>query len=319
MKLEKMMKKIGSFLGIALCLTVSGFYVYRAQVKRTVIRNEVVDGIVGFVNRYYTDFIPYEVRNHHVVIDRTEYVRNIATMYDIMQLQSHFYAGAAAANGVSASVLQKIQEDADYYLEIYKKNPVTMRQASAFLALLLRSISEKKYEWDIAQITDALYQQVDDLEPQFELGEVLMALSMVDPRPEILNAQIDKIIRDIEQNEPNIEHIFQYNWISKFIIAYKNDASMALFRVLYQKVMDVIPLLTYQEETNYLAVTYECLASLALYDRSIDVGVYVDKVTAALMKRYNREYGLFEFKNGDMRFDIAGHVINGFICFDHNE
>ena len=179
-----------------------------------------------------------------------------------------------------------------------------MRQASAFLVLLLRSISEEKYERDIAQITDALYQQVDDLEPQFELGEVLMALSMVNPKPEILNTQIDKIIQSIEKNEPKLEDIFQYNWISKFILAYKNDESRKLFRVLYEKVMNVLPLLTYQEETNYLAVTYECLASLHSYDR-IDWGwTFIDNLTAALMKRYNREYGLFGFKNGDMRFDI---------------
>ena len=88
------MKKLGLFFGIALCLALSGFYVYQAQAKRTLTRDEVVDGIVGFVNRYYTDFIPYEVKKNHVVIDKTEYVRNIATMYDILQVQSHFYAGA---------------------------------------------------------------------------------------------------------------------------------------------------------------------------------------------------------------------------------
>lgn len=313
--MENGMKKAGLLLGIALCVAVSSLYVYEMQAQRAVSMHGIVDGIVAFVNRYYTDFIPYEVRKNRVVIDKTEYVRNIATMYDMLQLQSHFYA-AASARGIHPSVLQKIQENADYYVEIYKRNPSDMRQASAFLALLLQNISKTKYEADIAQITQALYQQVDDLEPQFELGEVLMALSIVDPKPEVLNAQIDKIINDIVMNEPKLEHIFQYNWLSKFIAVYKNDVSRRLFRVLYEKVMDVLPLLTYQEETNYLAVTYECLASLALYDNSIEIGNVIDSLTAALMKRYNREYGLFAFKNGDMRFDITGHVINSFICLD---
>lgn len=312
----EIMKKLGLFLSSALCLAGSGFYVYKAQAKQTLTRNVIVNGIVGFINHSYADFIPYEIKKNQVLIEKTEYVRNIATMYDIMQLQSHFYSGATSASGINISTLHKVQENADYYLEVYKKNPSAMRQASAFLILLLKIISEVKYEHDIAQITDSLYQQIDDLEPQFELGEALMALSIVSPKLEILNAQVDKIIKDIEKNAPRLEDIFQYNWIAKFIAAYKNDYSRKLFIVLYEKVMNVLPLLTYQEETNYLAVTYECLASLLVYDRSIDVGFFIDNLTAALMKRYNREHGLFEFKNGDMRLDITGHIINGFICLD---
>lgn len=310
------MKKVGLCLGVALCLVLFGFYSYQAQVKRRLNRNKVVNTIVECINRYYTDFIPYEITQNHVVINKTEYVRNIATMYDIMQLQNHFYSDATSTGGIHVRTLHKIHENADYYLAIYKKNPSAMRQASAFLLVLLKMISEVKYAKDIVQITNALYQQVDDLEPQFELGEVLMALSIVSPKLEILNVQIDKIIKNIEKNDPKIEDIFQYNWISKFIVTYKNDNSRKLFVVLYEKVTNILPLLTYQEETNYLAVTYECLASLLLYDRSIDIGVFIDNLTAALMKRYNWQYGLFEFKNGDMRFDITGHITNGFICLD---
>lgn len=307
------MKKIGYFFGIVLCLATAGFYFYDAQMQ-VLTSDDVIDGVVRFVNHYYRDFVPYEVKNNHVIIDKTEYVRNIATMYDILCVQNHFYSGEKSGQGVKVSTLNTIHANADYYLEIYKENPSALRQASSFLALLLHTISAVEYAADITQITDTLYQEVDDLEPQFELGEVLMALSIIDPRRETLNAQINKIIKMIEHKEPKIDDIFQYNWLSKFIVTYKNDDSRALFEVLCQKVSRVLPLLTYEEETNYLAVTFECLASLFAYDdQSIDVGVFIEKLTGALIKRYNREYGLFEFKNGDMRFDITGHVINGFI------
>lgn len=276
----------------------------------------LIGGIKDFVNQYYKDFIPYAIKKNHVVIDKTEYVRNIATMYDIMQLQLHFYAREKSVYGINSNVLNKINENADWYLSIYKKNPSSMRQASAFLALLLRTFSNVKYENDIKQITETLYQQIDELEPQFELGEVLMALSILDPKKDLLNDQINKIIKNIEKNVPSLDDIFQYNWLSKFILVYHNDHSRRIFTILCEKVRNVLRLFTYEEETNYLAVAFECLASLLLYDKSIDVVDLIENLTEKLIKRQNHTYGLFEFKNGDMRFDITGHIINGFVCLD---
>jgi len=285
--------------------------------NKATAHKKLIDEIKNFVNHYYKDFIPYEVTKNDVVIDKTEYVRNIATMYDIMQLQSHFYSDKKSTGGIDPQVLNKINENADYYVSIYKKNPSTMRQASAFLALLLSMISKVKYETDIKQITETLYAQIDDLEPQFELGEVLMALSILDPKKDILNNQIDKIIKNIEHNEPKLNNIFQYNWLSKFIVVYQNDHSRKLFTLLGEKIIPVLRLFTYEEEeTNYLAVAYECLASLLVYDKSIAVGDLIDNLTEKLIKRHNPTYGLFAFKNGDMRLDITGHIINGFICMD---
>lgn len=277
-----------------------------------------IDGIKDFVNHYYKDFIMYEVKENRIIIDETEYVRNIATMYDIMQLQA-YYQSKKSTDVINLHVLGKIDENATFYLLLYKEKPLAMRQASAFLALLLRTISKEKYESDIKQITRTLYQQINDLEPQFELGEVLMALSMLNPKKDILDDQINKIIKNIEQNEPRLDTIFQYNWLSKFILVYKNDQSKKLFTILCEKVMHVLRSFTYEEETNYLAVAYECLASLYLYDKSIQVADVIENLTKALIKRYNPKYGLFEFKNGDMRLDITGHIINGFICLDRSK
>jgi len=307
------MKKVSTLFVIVLGLGFSSLYFYQMRATRVLTMEGVIAGIVSFVNRYYKDFIPYEVKDNHVISDKREYVRNIATMYDLMRLQAHWYAGERSMHGIHASVMQEINENAEYYLRIYKRNPSDMRQASAFLALLLQRTSEAQYEKDIAQITHTLYTQLGDLEPRFELGEVLMALSIIDPKPAILDAQINRIIENIQKNDPSVEDLFQYNWLSKFIAVYKNDASATLFRILHEKVIRVLPLLTYEEETNYLAVTYECLASLHSYDSSIEVDGYLEKLMAALMKRYNRTYGLFAFKNGDMRFDITGHILNGFI------
>jgi len=50
------------------------------------------------------------------------------------------------------------------------------------------------------------------------------------------------------------------------------------------------------------------------------MGTYVvdliENLSEKLTKRQNPKYGLFEFKNGDMRLDITGHIVNGFICLD---
>lgn len=289
------------------------------QLDTPTYQNKIVyflNGFTAFINQNYKDFIPYEIKNDRIITDQTEYVRNIATMYDIMQLQSYFYTQQKSISKINDEVIKQIENNANLYVVKYQQDPFSMRQASAFLALLLHKLSAIKYQKEIEDITDFLYAQLNNLEKQFELGEVLMALSILNPRNNLLNQQIDKIIKDIEHYKPEINHIFEYNWLSKFILAYDHPYSKKLFFLLYPKVMQTLQLFTYQEETNYIAVAYECLASLYAYNTTINALPFIQNLTTELTQRYNPKYGLFAFINGDMRLDITGHIINGFICFD---
>jgi len=143
---------------------------------------------------------------------------------------------------------------------------------------------------------------------------------------EILEEKIDDIKNMIQQNVNNDDDIFQYNWISKFILAY-NDVyviTSGLFNLLFEKIKTLLNknFENFENyETNYIAVSFECLSSLMLFSLNklieIDYKFLINKIEdliLVIVNRKNNIYHLFEFTDKSMRIDITGHIINGFIC-----
>jgi AMMECR1 domain-containing protein len=192
----------------------------------------------NFIHQYYKKHVPYMV-GKRVHYDKTQAVRNIATIYDILQL------------GIADSKLKKIMiNDLSQY-----KN--TSRQALSFLILAYNKLGiEKNF---IKEVCERLYNEIDELEPIFELGEVLIALNEVCPVKNILL----KKQRDMYKNKK--ENIFQCNWESKFLYSLyktgisKNSSNSYFHKHLNELVMKVIELSSsynHETETNYLVVLY---------------------------------------------------------------
>ena len=125
----------------------------------------------NWLNKYYEKFIPYIFKKNKVIIEKTQYLRNIATLYDILQLKKYY-------NNISDNTISKVINNLNHYLEKFKNNKNNMRQSSAFLLLALHELDKKEYEKDISKITEFLYKELPKMERKFELGEVLMALTL---------------------------------------------------------------------------------------------------------------------------------------------
>jgi hypothetical protein len=273
-----------------------------------------------FLNKYYVEFVPYEIISNKIIIDRKQYVRNIATIYDIKRF----------IKNINTNVKQLIKKNLNYYIKLYLDNTQELRQSSGFLALTLQLIQNEEkindYDEIIKLIIKNLYKDTIDkkLEYKFELGEVLMTLSIIDPKPLIINKQIDFLL-SIIKFENIIDSIFQLNWISKFIQSYNSTKpiELGLFDLIYNHLIVIIPKINAINETNYLAVGYESITCLYIYalEHGLDFNndfftSNISRIYKILSERYNENYFMFEFTNKTMRLDITGHILNGIKYFE---
>lgn len=286
------------------------YIAYETDIIEWYLLDFIIYNINLSLQNLYNDFIPYSIINKKIIIDKSQDIRNIATMYDIYNMVTIFK--------LNDILINKIKDNINYYIINYNES---MRQSSAFLLLLLNKLNLDK---DLQKkIIENLYDNIEDLESKFELGEVLMSLSYVEPRKEIINNQIDKIIKMIDNKIYNIDDIFQYNWLSKFILAYYNYDkdnyifNSGLYNILYNKIINIK--IDNNYKTNYIVVAYECLSSILLlskYYNNDNNNIIIENIynlTEILFLRINIDYYLLEFKNKEMRLDITGHFINGLI------
>ena len=293
------------------------FYAYDCDIYSMTIADYFIKPIIEFINTNYVTFVPYMVNNNTVVSNKAEDVRNLATMYDILELRKFGYK-------VNKSVIDAIINNIDYYKSKYLLNPKSMRQASAFLVLNLHITNPKDKTINIIKdnfnedlelkhkvdsgIVSAISNPID---PNFELGEILMALLIVDPYNSVVQREINKISSIREPNEMSDIDIFKYNWYSKSVHAMTNPSYKYQLLNNIVKYMDKYKI----NETNYLAVEFEALTTLY---RNIDIEKnrlaiepLISKLLINLESRRNPN-GLYEFTDGTMRLDITGHVLNGF-------
>ena len=85
-------------------------------------------------NNYYKkfEFILYQIVQNQIIIDENEYVRNIATLWDCLNL----------VQNLNDETKEFIKKNLDYYLKIYLENKL-VRQAHGFLALGLNKLDQE--------------------------------------------------------------------------------------------------------------------------------------------------------------------------------
>jgi AMMECR1 domain-containing protein len=297
------------------------FFQYETNVVegklRTIFDREYLDWIAQeyliFMEVNYGDFVPYMVENGQILIDKTENVRNCATLCELLDFP------------VSKKLEAKISRDIKYYVTKWKNR--NMKQANAFLIMAMKKI-EGKVSQTLVDICDDLYKKLDGMEPQFQLGETLIGLHQVCPRIKEL-AHWQKVMQKrLEGLDMRIDNIFEYNWQAKFLFEIRKDipakshAEELLRRLIGMKINDDM-------ETNYLAVYFEAMMSLWGILGG-DLLANILPVWVFLLRRWKnglfsikngvfntqeiktlRVFNLFYFKNGTARIDITGHVISG--------
>lgn len=261
---------------------------------------------IEWINVNYTTFIPFS-RNgkNKIIIEHTQYVRNIATINNVLQFKN--------------KKRKIIENNLDYYYKEFLSNKDKLRQASSFLILCYNKINNKKYNKQITTIKTFLFSKINELEPKFEKGEVLISLIYTkknNSENKLFLKQIKNMYNSINNNpKNNIDDIFELNWHSKFVyhlhlnnINYNSNYP----KILKLKILNLLKQTQNKEdlETNYLAVFFESLSSIVhLNKNNINIKNNILYLFSLLMKRYKDS--LFYFKNNTSRLDITGHVLDG--------
>ena len=298
------------------------FFQYETSVVegklRTIFDREYLDWVAQeyliFMEVNYGNFVPYMVEGGQILIDKTENVRNCATLCELLDFP------------VSKNLRVKIRRDIKYYAAKWKNR--NMGQANAFLIMGLAKI-EGKVSKTLADICDDLYKNLDSMDAQFQLGETLIALHQVCPRIKELAHWQKWMQKRLEGLDRSVENIFEYNWQAKYLfeirkdISAKSHAEELLRRLIGMKI-------TEDMETNYLAVYFEAMMSLWGILGGEEIFRIILPVWIFLLQRWKNElfsikngvfktqeiknsksFYLFYFNNGTARIDITGHVING--------
>ena len=279
------------------------FFQYETSVVegklRTIFDRDYLDWVAQeyliFMEVNYGNFVPYMVEGGKVIIDKTENVRNCATLCELLEFS------------VSKELEAKIRRDIKYYLGKWKNK--NMEQANAFLILGLAKMG-KSWSTILDDICDDLYKKLDTMQPQFQLGETLIGLHQVCPRLKELAHWQKWMQKRLERLDGDIQNIFEYNWQAKFLFTIRKDipakehAEELLRRLIGMKI-------TADMETNYLAVYFEATMSLWGILGGDEIFRIILPVWVYLLQRWKN--GLFYFKNEawTARIDITGHVING--------
>lgn len=264
------------------------------------IRNKIFNSFLNFNNQYFIKEIPYILQEkNNIIYDSNQYVRNNGTLYDLYVL------------GFNNVILNK---SINKYYNLFLKNKSIMRQASAFLLLCL----EDSHKIEI--ICKYLLKNINNLEPNFERGEVLIGLIDKCNSQNIIFDAIQKMHVDFETQDVSI---FRCNWEAKVLYIYKKKYSSTSFDNYAKKLMTKIELLANSYDlntnTNYLVVTFEALMSLKniLYKRfSLNANNILFTCFYILLTRFKKDLIFFKDMK-EARLDMTGHFIQGLKTLDN--
>src|SRR5271154_6631356 len=111
--------------------TKISFYAYDSLIVSMTLADYFVMPFNHFINHRYQEFVPHTINNNIVIIDKTDDVRNLANIYDILMMERYNYP-------LDETVKQSIINNIDYYINKYKH---ITRQATPFMMLALYTIN----------------------------------------------------------------------------------------------------------------------------------------------------------------------------------
>lgn len=343
---KELIRKSGSIGGLD-----GNFFAYTTVKSKNSIRNTIFsDQYLSFymtssVHRIKNlfrkiDYVPYSIRNNKVFKNESAYVRNIATLYDLLRFN---------INGDIELKELIVKNMANIYPFIEKSLSLNALQrtdkslpgysAVAFYLLCFLCISPEKRKF-VDRMKRFLFENIENMEREFELPECLIALCYVASGAEkkVLYRKLKELLAENQMKEDRIKKIkqkeifdspsdykfirgaiFQKNWIAKYI--YTLYRTIGLPDNFFQKKWisnlkkEMILFKTYFEnqsmETNEIAVCFEGLCSLLYLEPSDNTAF--DQVWNLFLQLNSRMKNfLFYFiQDQTFRIDITGHVLNG--------
>lgn len=266
------------------------------------------------------NYVPYIVqRDGTVEKDESEYVRNIATLYDLLRFnlkQDNVLYQFILDN---LEILKPSVEDSiSHQQEIF----IGYSAIGFYLLCLLHLRDREKLEYEklIENIKKFLFKNLEKIkDTKFELPECLIALCYCFPteeEKEILYKKLYKLLEESKQEINLRESIFQKNWIAKYMytlyqtIGLPNNFEMNWVKKLKDEMITFKKVFK-KLETNEIAVCFEGLSSLLyLTPHDTETFYYVLELLKQLNER--KKHFLFYFLNDTARIDITGHVLNGY-------
>lgn len=261
-----------------------------------IIRNTIFKSFLNFNNKHFIKEVPYLLKQKNTIIyDSKQYVRNNGTLYDLYVL------------GFNNSILNN---SINKYYNLFLRNKSDMRQASAFL---LRSLEDPN---KIKVICKYLFKNINNLEPNFERGEVLISLIDKCNNQTIIFDAIQKMSDEFETQDISI---FRCNWEAKVLYIYKNSSFVNYAKKIMARIETIANSYDKHTETNYLVVTFEALMTLKhILNKkfSLNANNILFKCFYILLTRFKND--LIFFKNmKEARLDMTGHFIQGLKTLDN--
>lgn len=273
--------------------------------------------VAWFYQKHYIDFVPYEYdqSEHVATVDKTQEVRNLGCIADVLWLQNQF-----------PGIIQDkpVWENLDGYYQLWTSGYLST-QASIFLIKaymhLLKRNREVMLIKRLALLQDNLYMNLHTLEPQFSLGEAVSTLAPL-VNGATRSFDMNKLFEACDRMRQRLDtlplDIFELNWQSQSVYhmlpvaEWGRPSAVPWLQALQAKIQDKVlqVLLTMHTdfsryETNVLAVAYECVSHLGL-DTSYKYQLYTE-----LLQNRRGAYGLYYFNNSTRaRLDLTGHVMN---------
>jgi hypothetical protein len=252
------------------------------------------------------------VQRNRVEKNEVQYVRNIATLYDLLRFN------LTNDKKLHQLILKNLKRLQPVIEESMIHGTLIGHSALAFYLLCLRQIKDEKNI--VLTIKQFLWKHLSVIPKEFELPECLIALCHSFPtqkEKEMLYRELDKLITPFKNKRSlQSETIFQMNWIAKYIYTVHQTIGLPKTfpqewirnlqdeMILFQKSIN-----TNTTETTEIAVCFEGLCSLFCVSPSDDTLDHIWNLFLDLNRR--QKNFLFSFRDGTFRIDITGHVLNG--------
>lgn len=313
------------------------FYAYRGVVWSRSIMNHFIEPVLLFLNKYYREDIPYEIINGNIVTRHEQYVRNIATIREVMQAMTN---SNTSYETLDKSITRDIRHYVDKFMSLLvsQEDSKKIRQAIPFLIMCVRD--NESYVEQLEKMIKYLLSELPSIktdDPIFEYGEVITGLAyaintsnlsriVVSSVHDVMKEEISFIESQIKNISQKSESIFQLNWLSQSIremYESRIDVHPDIPITLFKKLTSIIPYILNDKsiESNYLCVAFE--ACSALYNIIDDqTQTTCDKLIERLMRRISQRInknGLVEFTDGSIRLDMTGHFLNGINYLHHQK
>jgi AMMECR1 domain-containing protein len=269
--------------------------------------------ITMFFNNHYKKCVPYIIQDNTIICKPEEYVRNISTLYSLVSMNQ--------LHKLHKKTLENVKRDIQLYEKKYESGILKSRQSKSFLLL----VSQKKIiknnlckELALSLPKGNPHGPNTIREYDFELGEVIVALATVcntsNELHKKIKANLTFMYSNIKTLPMDVNLIFRINWQTQALVNELPNNSrhlQYLFSLLYtyNQTFDISTM-----ETNYVAVTFECLGYLyKYYSEEPSYKRLLFRTLFILQKRFSQTIGLYFFLDNSARIDITCHCIHGFL------